>query len=265
VGSANGSAIVSSEANGNYALDGPESMPAQNDDAVVLGLTEFSETSQIASLFSARHGRLRLIAKGARRSTRQRFSPGLDLLERGEVSFVPPRGDAQLGTLTEWVQHDAFAGLRRDLLRLTGGLYAVELVAALTEEAAPHPELFEALVRLLGNLASNAPAAPQIPWFQSELLRAIGYAPSLGECVACHRRVPRGAPAYFSAAAGGLLCRDCEPLHVEKRRIPPSLIETSPATGDSRAWFELLDYHLTHIAGRRFLTAAQLAALLARR
>jgi DNA repair protein RecO (recombination protein O) len=239
-------------------------MPAQNDDAVVLGLTEFSETSQIVSLFGARHGRLRLIAKGARRSTRQRFAPGLDLLERGEVSFLPARGDAQLGTLTEWVQHDAFAGLRRDLLRLTAGLYAVELVAALTEEADPHPELFAALVHLLGHLASDAPAAPQIPRFQSELLRAIGYAPNLDECVACHRPVRRGSPAYFSAAAGGLLCRDCEPAHVEKRRVPATLVGTTPATGDSRAWFELLDYHLTHTAGRRFQTAAQLAALLAR-
>ena len=76
------------------------------------------------------------------------------------------------------------------------------------------------------------PAAPQIPRFQSELLRAIGYAPNLDECVACHRPVRRGSPAYFSAAAGGLLCRDCEPAHVEKRRVPATLVGTTPATGD---------------------------------
>ncbi len=239
-------------------------MNAQTDEAVVLRLTEFSETSQIVSMFGARHGLLRLIAKGARRSTKKRFAVGLDLLELGEVGFLPAHGDAQLGTLTEWVQRDAFAGLRRDLLRLHGALYAVELVAGLTEEGDPHPDLFRALADTLRNLAGEGPAAMHLPAFQHDLLRAIGYEPSLRECVGCRRAIARGHPVYFSAGAGGLLCRDCEPQHVEKRRVPPRLIETTPRTGDPSAWFDLLDYHLTHVAGRRFKTAEQVAALLAR-
>lgn len=232
------------------------------DEAVVVRLTEFSETSQIVSLFSAGHGLLRLIAKGARRSTKKRFAAGLDLLELGEVGFIPPHGDAQLGTLTDWVQRDTFAGLRRELLRLYGALYAVELVAALTEEADPHPELYSALVGTLRGLAGEGPAAPLIPVFQSDLLRAIGYAPNLDQCMSCGRAIVRGAPVFFSASAGGLLCRDCEGQHIEKWRVSPRLIGTTPQTGDPAAWFELLDYHLTHIAGRRFKTAEQVAGLL---
>jgi DNA repair protein RecO (recombination protein O) len=239
-------------------------MPIQSDAAVVLRLSDYSETSQVVSLFGARHGLLRLIAKGIRRGTRERFATGLDLLELGDVSFAPPRGDARLGTLTEWVQRETFRGLRRDLLRLTAGLYAAELVLGLTEEGDPHRELFDALVCLLRRLAGEEAAAPLIPQFQSDLLRAIGYAPQLGECVTCHRPVRRGQPAYFSAGAGGVVCRDCEGLHVEKRRLSPGLLESSPASGDPRDWFAVLDYHLTHIAGRRFHTAGQLAALLAR-
>lgn len=234
------------------------------DEAVVLRLTEYSETSQIVSLFTAAHGLARLIAKGARRSTKQRFATGLDLLEYGDVSFVPPHGDAQLGTLTEWVQRDTFAGLRRGLLRLYGALYAAELVTNLTEEGDPHPELFRALVETLRGLAGQAPAPPLVPAFQSALLRAIGYAPNLQECVACHRRVNPGDRLYFSAGAGGLLCRDCEPHHVEKRYVPPRLTASAPHAGDAHAWFELLDYHLTHVAGRQFKTAEHVATLLAR-
>ena len=118
-------------------------------------MTEFSETSQIVTLFCAAHGLLRLIAKGARRSTKQRFAAGLDLLELGEVGFVPPRGDAQLGTLTDWAQQETFGAVRRELLRLYGALYAVELVTSLTEEADPHPELYVALVRTLRDLAGE--------------------------------------------------------------------------------------------------------------
>ena len=52
------------------------------DHAIVLRLTDFSETSQIATVFSAEHGSLRLIAKGARRSTKTKFAAGLGAIER---------------------------------------------------------------------------------------------------------------------------------------------------------------------------------------
>jgi len=237
-------------------------MNSQTDHAIVLRLTEYSETSQITTLFSERHGQLRLIAKGARRSTRKRFAAGLDLLESGEVSFLPPRGDAQLGTLTEWVQRDTFAGLRREGLRLYGALYAAELVAALTEEADPHPELYRYFADTLRALCDADRPAACLPTFQADLLQTVGYAPNLTECVSCRGAITSGAPLHFSAGAGGLLCRDCELRYVEKRRISSRLLETTPADGDPRAWFELLNYHLTSIARRPFKTARQVAALL---
>ena len=237
-------------------------MSPQTDNAVVLRLTEFSETSQITTLFSERNGQLRLIAKGARRSTRKRFAAGLDLLECGEVSFLPPRGDAQLGTLTEWLQRDTFAGLRRAGLRLYGALYAAELVTALTEESDPHAELYHNLVETLRALNDIDRPASCLPVFQANLLDAIGYAPNLTECVSCRGPITTGAPLHFSAGAGGILCQDCEPGYVEKRRIPAHLLETTPADGDPRTWFELLNYHLAHIARHPFKTARQVTAFL---
>jgi DNA repair protein RecO (recombination protein O) len=238
------------------AMKGP--MPTEQDQAIVLRLTEYSETSQIVTLFTAQRGLVRLIAKGARRGTAKRFAVGLDGLEYGDLSYVPARGDAQLGTLTEWKQRDAFADLRRELGRLYGGLYAAELVAALTEELDPHPTLFAALLRTLTSLAGPADPPVVLACFQADLLIALGYAPNLEQCVGCGKRRPRGAAPYFSATAGGLLCRDCELHYVEKRRLPPGLLDTTPATGDARAWFTLQNYHLTHLLGRPPRTAAVL-------
>jgi DNA repair protein RecO (recombination protein O) len=236
----------------------------RQDQAVTLRLTEFSETSQIATLFTADHGLLRLIAKGARRSTRTRFAPGLDLLELGDLAFSPARGDARLGTLTEWRQRQAFIGLRREPLRLHAGLYAIELVAALTEEGDPHPTLFQALVHLLAKLAGPGPAEPQIPIFQTALLHAIGYLPTFDRCAACQRPPPRRGVLHFSAEAGGLLCRDCEGPYIDKQRMDSRLVGTTPETGPPMAWFTLLDYHLTQIAGQRFKTATALSEMLGR-
>ncbi|MFQ5807080.1 MAG: DNA repair protein RecO [Phycisphaerae bacterium] len=249
-------------------------MPVRTDQAVVLRLSDYSETSQIVSLFTASSGLVRLIAKGSRRGTRKRFAPGLDLLEYGEVSYAPPRGDAGLGTLAEWVQRDPFTGLRRELLRQYAGLYAVELVSQLTEEYDPHPALFNALLELLQRLAVGetdprpAPQAPAGPTaalvrFQGALLEAIGYAPNLRRCVGCGRPRIRGTHAYFSSSAGGLICRDCEMHHAEKRRIPPAMLGADPEAQYAADWFGLLDYHLTDIAGRAFKTADRLRSLLA--
>ncbi len=237
-------------------------MAAAHDEGIVLRLTDFRETSQIAALFTAAHGQIRLIAKGVRRGTRARVAPGLDLLERGELSFLPPRGEADLGTLTEWVQRDAFTGLRRDPARLYGALYAAEATLALTEPAEPAAVLYTGLRGLLENLAGKAEPAAALVAFQRVLLRAAGYAPHLESCVECGRPPRPGEAAYFSSAAGGLLCRDCEIHHVEKRRIADALRGTRPEDGPAVEWFALLDYHIAEVAGKRLRTADAVTRLL---
>ncbi|MGE0481945.1 MAG: DNA repair protein RecO [Phycisphaerae bacterium] len=265
-------------------------MPARTDHAIVLRLVDYSETSQIASLFTAENGLVRLIAKGLRRNTRNRVSVGLDLLEYGEIGFVAARGDAGLGTLTEWMQRDAFPRLRTSLARLYGGLYAVELVNTLTQEYDPHPGLFEALLAMLREMTADPPAVIAVARFQARLAREIGYFPRLDACVICQRPRPPRTETFFSAGAGGVVCRDCEANVVEKRSIPAGLLDPPPRTPAARdatqppspsdptpraaavaslrssgddvdprralEWFRLLNYHLTYIAGRPFETAA---------
>jgi len=238
-------------------------MPVYNDQAVVLRLTDYSETSQIASLFTAEHRLVRLIAKGSRRGTRKRIAVGLDLLEYGELAFVRPRGDASLGTLTEWSQRNVFTGLRRELVRQYAAYYAIELVGRLTEEYDPHRELFIALLELLEKLcdAEQAPGVSAVR-FQDALLRAIGFTPRLQSCAGCGEPRIRGSRAFFSSSAGGMLCRDCETHQAEKIRISPAMLD-APASSQSPAeWFALLNYHLSQIVGGEFKTAGKLRALL---
>ncbi len=231
-----------------------------SDQAVILRRIEFSETSQIVAVFGRASGQLRLIAKGARRSTKVRFAAGLDLLELGELAYAPAREGAELGTLAEWRQRDAFAGLRSNLLSLHAAMYAAELTGGLTEIGDPHEALFDALVELLRTLAVAGPAGPPLVAFMLLLLREVGYLPELSACVDC-RRPARGPAIFFSSRAGGVICRDCEMQHFEKRRLPPGLL-AQPVAGRSRDWFELLDYHATHLLGRRPATSEPLAQLL---
>jgi recombinational DNA repair protein (RecF pathway) len=96
------------------------------------------------------------------------------------------------------------------------------------------------------------------------LLNEIGLMPRFAECVECRRPMGRQPVVYFSASAGGVLCRDCEMHHIEKRRAPAGILSAG-AAGLTASWgsFELLNYFLNHVAGRKFETQDYLKAFLA--
>ncbi|MEP0843211.1 MAG: DNA repair protein RecO, partial [Phycisphaerae bacterium] len=136
-------------------------MSAINDQAIALRRLDYSETSQVLLFLTRAHGPRRLIAKGIKRGTRDRFAVGIDLLERGDVTFIARAGgEGSLGTLTEWRQVTIHAGLRGNLGRLYAAQYAAEITAAMIEEADPHPELYDALCRLLERLAEGGGGSP---------------------------------------------------------------------------------------------------------
>ncbi len=237
-------------------------MSTINDQAVVVRLTEFSETSQIVTAISAQNGQVRLIAKGIRKGTRKRFAAGVDLLELGDLSYTPPRGDAALAILTGWVQRENHAGLRRTLPRLYGGLYLAEIVVSLTEELDPHAGLFAALTDALAKLCGDEEVRRVVCGFQRALRVAVGYAPRMSHCVDCGRPPPAGTKSYFSSRAGGLVCRACEMHHTEKRSLPPGIWGNPRTPQVASAWMALLDYHMAQIAGRPFRTFPSLLSAL---
>jgi len=236
-------------------------MPTASDHALVIRLTEYSETSQIVTLFARQHGQVRLIGKGLRRGTRKRPAVGLDLLEAGEVTFVPAREYAGLGVLTEWLQSEGFGGLRRSLPRLYGGLYLAELLVALTVEADPNPALFDHALDCLHALAGDRPVAPTIVALQRALLEDIGFQPNLEGCVRCGKPRPAGRAASFSPQAGGLLCSSCGPRYADRVRVAAAMLDQSPPA-HAQEWLALLHHHLRHLCGREIRTGLVLSAEL---
>lgn len=231
-------------------------MAVITEQAIVLRLTEYSETSQIATLFTASHGQLRLIAKGARKSTKTRIATGLDLLECGELRFMPTRGDSQLATLTEWIQLEPFLGMRARLPALHAAFYIAELTARLTVPQDGHPGLFRSLHAVLAALDQGAAALAAVVAFQRRLLDAIGLTPNLDACVRCGRGRRAGQGAYFSSQAGGLVCRSCASSCHETIRLRAAVLDQPETEAVASARFALFAYHLQYQAGRQFTTEA---------
>src|SRR5437899_3781571 len=83
-------------------------MSLLSDPCLCLRKTEYSETSQILTLFSRNHGLLRVIAKGAHRTTKagaSKFGGGIDLLDLADAVFTH-HPDRDLATLTAWSLND---------------------------------------------------------------------------------------------------------------------------------------------------------------
>lgn len=138
--------------------------------AWVLHASAWRDTSLIVELFSARHGRLRAVARGARRGDRKRRQPAQPL--RPLLASWSGRGELKtLGAL----EPDG-AALRPRGRRLLAALYLNELLHRLLPLADPHPDLFDDYSAALRELARDqGELEAPLRRFEFALLRELGY------------------------------------------------------------------------------------------
>jgi DNA repair protein RecO (recombination protein O) len=245
-------------------------MPLVRDRCICLRKHEYSETSQILTLFAREHGMLRVIAKGAHRRTKagaSKFDGGVDLLDVGEAVFshAPER---DLPPLTEWHLCEGHLELRRDLRAIHLGLYCAELVTMLFEEHDPHTQLFDRLEHTLDELATPRREETFLS-FELDLLREAGYLPELRGCVACGSRIDDRERIFFSASRSGLICGNCEssvPDRLETDARLVRLMQTMlrlPRTNGTRQRLPQLTRHQTDPINR--LIARHIEYTLSRR
>jgi DNA repair protein RecO (recombination protein O) len=200
-------------------------MALTRDRCICLRKVEYSETSQILTLFCHDHGLMRLIAKGAHRRTKagaSKFDGGVDLMDLGEGVFSL-RLEKDLATLTEWSLRDGRLELRHDLRALYLGQYASELVGFLIEEHDPHPSLFDRLDHTLRDLATPRREEMFLA-FQLDLFRESGYLPDLSACANCHAPFTDRISWSFSPSRSGIVCRDCEGTAHDRMSLDPRLL-----------------------------------------
>jgi DNA repair protein RecO (recombination protein O) len=194
------------------------------DTAICIRTTDYSETSQIVTLFTRATGKINAIAKGSKRP-KSAFDGPIEIFSYGEIVFSDSSRE-KLATLTEFQQQPGFADLANNLLALNCCLFGAELVNALTHDYDPHPELFDSFLQFLQNTNEHRESSIEhrktlslLILFQLTLLREIGLMPILNACVNCktsHGARATGHEFYFSSSANGLICRDCEASFPDK-------------------------------------------------
>ncbi|WP_144156785.1 DNA repair protein RecO [Paraburkholderia sp. BCC1885] len=145
--------------------------------AFVLHSYPHRETSLIIDVLTRDHGRLALVAKGAKRP----HSALRGVLQTFQPLALAWSGKAELRTLTgaEWV--GGMLPLAGDALLC--GFYVNELLVKFCGREDPHPQLFQHYVVTLARLAHDEPAVQVLRSFERVLLRETGYAMALNRTV----------------------------------------------------------------------------------
>ena len=223
------------------------------DRGVVLRTIRLGEADRIVTLMTERHGKVRAVAKGVRRTT-SRFGSRLEPLSH--VALLGWQGRGDLDTITQVEVVDTFRVVREDLDRMSAGLSMLEVVDQIGQERHANPQLYDMAVRAITALAEHD--SPMVaPAFYLKVLALEGSAPVLDRCVSCGEDDDELLVA-FDLVEGGVLCRSCRrgrPLSADgldlMRRIlggglsgvlaePPS-----PATGEvSTLAVEAMESHL---------------------
>jgi DNA repair protein RecO (recombination protein O) len=171
--------------------------------AHVLARRSFRETSLLLEVFSAAHGRVGLVARGAR-GARSRQS---GLLQPFTPLLLSWKAGGELGTLTAVEARGAAAALSGE--RIFHGWYVNELLLKLLQRQDPHTQLYRDYEQALDGLA-GAQAEAALRRFEMHLLAEIGYGlPLAGELLPERsylfdfERGPRPAPPGAHGAYTG--------------------------------------------------------------
>lgn len=172
------------------------------------------EADLVVTVFTAERGKVRAVAKGARRSS-SRLVGHLEPLTLARLSMARGR---ELDIVTQAQVEDGFSELKDDLATMTRGLYVAELLDGFGPEDSPSPALFRLAVNVLRALPDAAEPEAPLRYFEFHLLRLSGMLPELYQCVECRREVEPGAHR-FSVNLGGVLCPGCAPLEAQVRPL----------------------------------------------
>jgi DNA repair protein RecO (recombination protein O) len=164
----------------------PRHNKQQDEIAFVLHSYPYSETSLIIDGFSREHGRLSIVARGARRPK----SALRGVLMNFQPVLLSWFGKGEVRTLhsAEWQGGQPYL----QGTALLCGWYLNELLMNLLAKDDPHPELFDVYRATVYRLAHETDHAATLRCFEKHLLQELGYALPL------EREANHGAPIEAS-------------------------------------------------------------------
>jgi DNA repair protein RecO (recombination protein O) len=236
-------------------------MPLRESEAIVLRSYPLGEADRLVSFLSRSFGRMRGVARGARRP-KSRFGSTLEPLSHVRIWFYE-RETRELVRINQCELLESFLSAQSDY---ASGL-ALALMCEVTEAVQPEREASDPAFRLLLMAARRVRDLKEVwlplVYFSLWTVRLGGWLPNLAVCARCGRRL-EGEAGFLAVARPGLLCGKCrlpamQRLSAEELRLASQFLEQRldqlPSGGlDAAVCRKLCGYFLDvieHLAERK--------------
>ena len=161
----------------------------------------------MVTFFTREFGKLRGIAKGARRS-RKRFSNAIEPFSHSILLFSR-RGEGGLAIIENCDVINHYPGIRSDLGKIITASYMIDLIDQFTAEGKKSSGIFQLLDDFLKLLETGNSLEETTRFFELRLLMLSGYEPVFERCVICNTPLDKINTAFFDATRGGIRCSLC--------------------------------------------------------
>lgn len=179
---------------------------------------DFGEADRLLTLLTPEQGKIRAIAKGARKPN-AKLSGHVELFARSDCLI---RRGRNLHILQQAEVVEAYRGLRMELERGAYANYVAELLDRFTaDDEEESGDIFQLLHDTLLRLATGADTGLALRFFELHLLDAAGFRPELQECV-ISRNALLPESQFFSYEEGGVVSRAAAP-QMHTRLLPLDL------------------------------------------
>jgi DNA repair protein RecO (recombination protein O) len=176
-------------------------MPKQSE-ALILRTYPFHEADLLVTLFTRSEGKIRGVAKAAKRSKR-RFGGALEPLTH-VIAHWEEKEKQELARLDSCDILASPLAAEMTYPRVVALSYVAEVLDQLLPDREPSDDIFRLALSVVKHLEAGNVWMP-LTYFDLWIVRLIGLLPDLSHCIACGARL-NGSRAFFHALADGLLC-----------------------------------------------------------
>jgi DNA repair protein RecO (recombination protein O) len=177
-------------------------MPLKQSEAIVLRTYPLREADLIVTLFTRSEGKVKGVAKSAKRS-RKRFGGALEPLTCVRALWQD-RSGVELARLDGCEVLMSPLSAPVDLARATALAHIAEMLDELLPDREANDSIFRLAWAVLQVLETGSIWLP-VTYFDVWIVRLLGFLPPLDACIECGEPLA-GQPAFFHALRDGLTC-----------------------------------------------------------
>jgi DNA repair protein RecO (recombination protein O) len=173
----------------------------------VLRTLSYGESDLIVTFYSSGFGKLKGIAKGAKRS-KKRFANVFEPFSLTDIIFTRKSRD-MLALIESCDIIDHYHSIRQDMEKTLIASYFIDLTDHFSPEGKKNENVFQLLQDFLLILGNEKASDAIVRFFEMRLLKLTGFEPALDHCIICKTPVTNGNSYYFHAGEGGIKCSVC--------------------------------------------------------